>query len=80
MSVRFGKQIHPLLKTYTVQNGIEISAGSGDPIRAIHSGIVAYAGWVKGYGNVLIIDHGDGYYTLSGHAASLNKVAGDPSS
>ena len=78
VKVQFGKQIHPLLKTFTVQNGIEIGADAGDPIRAVHSGIVAYAGWVKGYGNVLIIDHGDGYYTLSGHAASLNKVAGDP--
>ena len=49
------------------RQGILILAPEGAPVRAVGSGKVAFAGWVKGYGQVVIIDHGDRYYTLSGH-------------
>jgi septal ring factor EnvC (AmiA/AmiB activator) len=42
----------------------------------VHPGVVLYAGWVQGYGNVIIIDHGAGYYTLYGHASHLLKHEG----
>ncbi|MBW2617563.1 MAG: peptidoglycan DD-metalloendopeptidase family protein [Deltaproteobacteria bacterium] len=49
------------------RQGILILAPEGAPVKAVGSGKVAYAGWVKGYGQVVIIDHGARYYTLSGH-------------
>jgi septal ring factor EnvC (AmiA/AmiB activator) len=76
--IRFGKIEHPLLKTFTVHNGIEIRAPEGKSIRAIYPGFVVFSGWLRGYGNVLIIDHGNGYYTLSGHASRLLKDVGEP--
>jgi septal ring factor EnvC (AmiA/AmiB activator) len=72
----FGRQTHPVLKTFTMNNGIEIQAPAGEEIRAVHPGVVAYSAWVRGYGNVIIIDHGDGYYTLYGHASRLVQSVG----
>lgn len=62
----------------TFQSGIDILAERGDPFRAVSSGKVLYASWFKGYGNMLIINHGDNYYTLYAHAAELFKQKGDP--
>lgn len=73
----FGKNENPKFQTFTFQKGIEIEAPSGTEIRAVYDGRVLYADWFKGYGKILIIDHGEGYYTLSGHAASLLKDVGE---
>ncbi len=73
----FGKNENPKFNTFTVQKGIEIEAPLGAGIRAIHDGRVVYSDWFKGYGRILIIDHGEGYYTLSGHASSLLKEVGE---
>lgn len=73
----FGKNENPKFNTFTVQKGIEIEASLGAGVRAVYDGRVLYADWFKGYGKILIIDHGDGYYTLSGHASSLLKGAGE---
>ncbi len=73
----FGKHEDQEFSTISFNNGIEISAPLGSPIRAVFDGAVIYADWFKGYGNLLIIDHGDGYYTLSGHASELVKKVGD---
>lgn len=73
----FGRNENPKFHTFTIQKGIEIEAPLGAEIRAIFDGRVLYADWFKGYGKILIIDHGDGYYTLSGYASQLLKKAGD---
>jgi septal ring factor EnvC (AmiA/AmiB activator) len=73
----FGKYKHPTFNIYHFQNGIDFKAKEGSPIRAVHDGKVIYAGWFKGYGNIVIIDHGEGYYTLSAHASSLAQKVGD---
>ena len=72
----FGKYKHPTFNVYHFQSGIDIQAKEGSPIRAVYDGKVVYAGWFKGYGNIIIIDHGEGYYTLSAHALSLSKEVG----
>ncbi len=73
----FGKNENPRFNTFTVQKGIEIEASLGAGIRAVYDGRVLYSDWFKGYGKILIIDHGEGYYTLSGHASSLLKAVGE---
>jgi murein hydrolase activator len=73
----FGKNENPKFNTFTVQKGIEIEAPLGAGVRAVYDGRVLYSDWFKGYGKILIIDHGDGYYTLSGHASTLLKGVGE---
>ncbi len=57
--------------------GNVIYAKEGSHIRAISSGIVAYADWLKGFGNLIIINHSDGYLSLYSHNQSLFKAAGE---
>lgn len=59
------------------QNGIEIKAPMGAEIRAVLSGKVLYADWFKGFGNIVIIDHGDQTVTVSGYCSELLKKPGD---
>ncbi len=59
------------------QNGIEIKAPMGAEIRAVLPGKVLYADWLKGFGNVVIIDHGDHTFTIYGYASELLKKEGD---
>jgi septal ring factor EnvC (AmiA/AmiB activator) len=59
------------------QNGIEIQAEMGTQIRAILPGKVLYADWFKGFGNIIIIDHGDHVFTVSGYCSQLLKKAGE---
>ncbi len=75
--VGFGTAKHPDLGTMFESNGIEIAVASGLPIAAVADGRVAFANWFKGYGNLLILDHGESYYTLYAHAARLNKKVGE---
>ncbi len=57
--------------------GVMIGAGKGDEVKAISHGRVAFADWLRGYGMVIILDHGDGYMSLYGHNQSLYKETGD---
>jgi septal ring factor EnvC (AmiA/AmiB activator) len=59
------------------QNGIEIQAAIGTEIHAVLPGKVLYADWFKGFGNIVIIDHGDHVFTVSGYCSQLLKKAGD---
>jgi len=60
-----------------VWDGVMIAAPEGNEVRAVHHGRVAYADWLRGFGLLLIVDHGDGYMTLYGHNQSLFKELGD---
>ncbi len=59
------------------QNGIEIKAPEGAEIRAVLPGKVLYADWFKGFGNLVIIDHGDHLFTVSAYCSRLLKKVGD---
>ncbi|OGP74771.1 MAG: hypothetical protein A2V86_16140 [Deltaproteobacteria bacterium RBG_16_49_23] len=59
------------------QNGIEIQAEMGTEIRAVLPGKVLYADWFKGFGNIVIIDHGDHVFTVSGYCSQLLKKTGE---
>ena len=57
--------------------GLFIRAASGGEVHAIASGRVVFADWMRGFGNLLIVDHGDGYLTIYGNNESLYKQAGE---
>jgi murein hydrolase activator len=59
------------------QSGIVVAARGGTPVHAVSHGRVAYADWLKGYGLLMILDHGDGYMSLYGYNESLLKDVGD---
>jgi septal ring factor EnvC (AmiA/AmiB activator) len=73
----FGAQVHPRFGTKTFRNGIDIEVPEGTGIVAIFGGHVVYTGWFRGYGNLIIVDHGHEYYTLYGHAADIRVGEGD---
>jgi LysM repeat protein len=57
--------------------GIDIAAGDGSPVFAADSGVVVFAGWANGgYGNMVMIDHGNGYQTLYAHLAAVSTGCG----
>jgi len=68
---KFGNIVHPKYNTKTKNNGIDISASYGDNVYAIASGKVVYADRFMGYGNLVLIDHLDGYYSLYGHLSEI---------
>ena len=73
----YGKIKHSTFNTYTFNKGIGISAAPGSEFRVIEAGQVLYADRFKGYGNLLIVDHGDSYYSLYAYAAELLVQVGD---
>jgi murein DD-endopeptidase MepM/ murein hydrolase activator NlpD len=60
-----------------MHDGIDIGAPMGAPIHAAASGQVIYAGWMSGYGNLTVIDHGGGIATAYGHQSKLEVSVGD---
>ena len=72
----FGWRTHPIFGTARFHSGLDIGGDYGMPIYAAASGTVIYAGWISGYGNAVIIDHGGGVTTLYGHNESLNVSEG----
>lgn len=69
----YGKVKHPKFRTVTFNNGIFIKAPMEAEIKSVYGGKVLYTGWIKGYGQVVIIDHGGGYYTLFAHLSTIIK-------
>jgi murein hydrolase activator len=71
LSSTFGRQEHPRCHTVTFNHGIEITAPEGKDIVAVAEGAAIYADWFKGYGRLIILDHGGGYFTLYAHASEI---------
>jgi septal ring factor EnvC (AmiA/AmiB activator) len=59
------------------RTGIEMSLAEGQPVRSVHDGVVAYADQFTGYGNLVILEHGDGAYSLYGFLAEMAVARGD---
>ncbi|MGO2181808.1 MAG: murein hydrolase activator EnvC family protein [Pseudoalteromonas nigrifaciens] len=57
--------------------GVLIGAKEGSNINSVHNGQVVFADWLKGYGWVIVVDHGEGFMSLYGHAQTLLKDVGD---
>lgn len=71
IAVPFGAQVHPRFGTRTFRNGVDIEAPDGKAVEAVLAGQVIYTGWFKGYGNLIIIDHGHELYTLYAHVSEI---------
>ncbi len=74
---RFGDIVHPIYKTKTFNPGIDISAPYGANVAASAAGKVAYIGYLRGYGNFIIIDHNEGYYTLYAKLSEIDAEVGE---
>jgi septal ring factor EnvC (AmiA/AmiB activator) len=73
----YGAKIHPRFGTKTFNNGIDIDVPEGTNVLAVYGGHVLYTGWFRGYGNLIIVDHGGEYYTLYAHVAEIKIKEGD---
>jgi septal ring factor EnvC (AmiA/AmiB activator) len=73
---RFGRAVHPVYKTEVVNNGIDIRAPRGTPVRTVGAGEVAYVDWNGGYGLMVIVDHDGGYYSLYAHLDRADVTVG----
>ena len=72
----FGWRVHPIWGTQIFHAGLDIGADYGEPVHAADSGTVVYAGWMGGYGNAVMVDHGGGLVTLYGHNSSITVSEG----
>ena len=73
----FGYRTHPISGVRKFHSGVDIGLDYGDPVKASNYGLVIYAGWYSGFGNSVIISHGDGLYTLYAHNSELKVAKGD---
>jgi septal ring factor EnvC (AmiA/AmiB activator) len=72
----FGRRKHKQFDTYTVQNGIEIDSPEDAPVTAVHEGTVAFAEHFKGYGLMVVLDHGSKHHTLYAHLSEIAVAVG----
>lgn len=76
VSSRFGLRVHPITGEKKSHTGIDIASNQGTAVYASDGGSVTLAGWNGGYGNCIMIDHGNGYVTLYGHLSSISVSVG----
>lgn len=77
ISSRFGMRVHPITGQTRSHTGLDIASNQGTSVYAADGGKVTMAGWNGGYGNCIMIDHGNGYVTLYGHLNGFAISAGD---
>ncbi len=73
----FGMRLHPILGYSRPHNGIDISGSTGDPVWAAKGGTVFFAGPRGGFGNCIIVDHGDGVMTVYAHLSQIHVNVGN---
>jgi len=73
---RFGPQRHPTLKTITQNTGVDIAVRAGSPVTAVAPGEVATISWLPSYGNLIILNHQNGYRTVYTHLAEIEVAEG----
>jgi len=73
----FGRHRHPKFDAFTVSNGVSLAVAAGTPVRAVYGGKTVYAQWLAEYGNLVILDHGDGMLTLYAWLQGVSVRPGD---
>ncbi|MBI0420539.1 MAG: M23 family metallopeptidase [Nitrosospira sp.] len=66
-------RFHPVLQTWRAHKGVDYAAPTGTIVKATANGIVAFAGWQSGYGNIVILQHQGQYTTAYGHLSAFSK-------
>jgi len=74
----FGRHRHPKFDAWTVSNGVGLAVPLGTPVRAVFAGKTVYAQWLAEYGNLVILDHGDGMLTLYAWLQGVSVKPGEP--
>lgn len=77
ISAPFGKFKHPEFTAEILRKGIDIEAPMGEEIKAVEKGRIVFADRFSGYGKMVIVDHGERYYTIYGHLSEILKRNGD---
>jgi murein DD-endopeptidase MepM/ murein hydrolase activator NlpD len=72
----FSMRMHPILNTWKQHNGVDYGAPSGTPVRTVGDGVVDFAGWQNGYGNVIHIEHSNERSTVYAHLSRVDVVKG----
>lgn len=73
----FGLVVDSQFHTQILHKGVDFKAPLGTPVRAVAEGLVRYAGWFRGYGRLVIVDHGNDYFTVLAHLDALHVGVGD---
>jgi murein DD-endopeptidase MepM/ murein hydrolase activator NlpD len=76
MSSPFGMRMDPFMKGPAIHTGIDLRGDKGDPVRVTANGTVSIAGWQGGYGNMVEVDHGNGFSTRYGHMSEIDVKVG----
>lgn len=76
ISSRFGRRAHPFRRVTHFHTGIDIRARRGTPIMAAAAGRVVYAGWKRGYGLMVEVEHGSGFRSVYAHCSKLQVRVG----
>ena len=76
MSSPFGARMDPFLKGPAIHTGIDLRGDKGDPVRVTANGSVTIASWQGGYGNMVEVDHGNGFATRYGHLSEIDVKVG----
>ena len=76
VTMQYGSRVHPTFKTKIFNSGIDIAASSGTPVKAAGPGEVLYQGWLRGLGQVVIIDHGGDLSTVYAHLSGTTVREG----
>jgi septal ring factor EnvC (AmiA/AmiB activator) len=74
---KFGSQNDPRFDTPVFKNGIVIGASAGEQVKAVHNGRVVYADWFKGFGQLVIVNHGGGFHSLYAHLSEMDVKTGN---
>jgi murein DD-endopeptidase MepM/ murein hydrolase activator NlpD len=76
MSSPFGMRMDPFMKGPAIHTGIDLRGDKGDPVRVTANGTVSIASWQGGYGNMVEVDHGNGFSTRYGHMSQIDVKVG----
>ena len=77
ISSKFGYRIHPVYKTKKFHGGIDLAAPKNTPVYSVKAGIVIHSGFVRGYGNYIIVKHDDGYKSAYAHLNTIKVKKGN---
>jgi len=77
IAIPYGSQRDPLFDTPVFRNGVQIETGPGSDARSVYGGKVIFSDWFRGFGLLVIVNHGGGYHTLYGNLSEIFSHAGD---